>query len=129
MAFIRINHNLPDRIETMTEGYSPYFHTLHFSMPSDGHNVSEGNATRDYWGDPQIVYPPVIKTVQELIDDPAYADVEGLLYYHFDSWIEPLGFHDMDFEKIWVLDNVDGPPFRCYERYELDAGLAVVSLE
>lgn len=113
LAFIRLNFDLPKRVETLTEGYAPFFAELHFSMPSEGHNVTETNATRDYWWDPQLVYPPVQETLQIVLDDPEYAHIEGMLFYHFDAWIEPLGFGDMDFNKIWALDNADAPPYLC----------------
>lgn len=82
-------------------------------MPSDGVNASLTNITHDYWNNGEMPYPPVTATVQLLLDDPDSADIEGILWYHFDTWIEPLSFTGMDFEKIWQLDSNDGPPFQC----------------
>jgi hypothetical protein len=112
MASIRINHDLPERITTLREGYEPFFHTVHISMPHGDEDPQHTNYTRDFWNNGEKPYPPVAETVQFLIDDENSTEIEGILWYHFDSWIEPLSFTDMDFEKIWVLDASD-PQFWC----------------
>jgi hypothetical protein len=112
-AFIRINHNLPKRIETLTEGYAPFFHSLHFSMPEELHRVNETNLDRDYIADSFVPYPPMVDYLKLVLENPEYDELEGVLFYHFDSWISPLGFGNMDFNNLWVLDNQDAPPFIC----------------
>jgi hypothetical protein len=112
-AFIRINHNLPKRIETLTEGYAPFFHSLHFSMPEELHRVNETNLDRDYIADSFVPYPAMVDYLKLVLESPEHDDLEGVLFYHFDSWISPLGFANMDFNNLWVLDNQDGPPYFC----------------
>ena len=111
VASIRINHDLPERIVTLREGYEPFFHTVHISMPHGEEDPKQTNFTRDFWNNGETPYPPVVETVQFLLDQ-ADESVEGLIWYHFDSWIEPLAFHDMPFDKIWILDSSD-PQFQC----------------
>jgi hypothetical protein len=111
VASIRINHDLPERISTLREGYEPFFHTVHISMPHRDEDPKQTNYTRDFWDNSETPYPPVVETVQYLIEQ-ADDEVEGLLWYHFDSWIEPLSFGNMDFETIWVLD-AGNPTFQC----------------
>jgi hypothetical protein len=112
VASIRINHDLPERIPTLREGYEPFFHTVHISMPHGNEDPTQTNYTRDFWNNGEMPYPPVVDLVQFLVEDPGSADIEGLIWYHFDSWIEPLSFGGMDFEKLWVLDGSD-PQFWC----------------
>jgi hypothetical protein len=112
MASIRINHDLPERITTLRQGYEPFFHTVHISMPHGDEDPTQTNFTRDFWNNGEKPYPPVAETVQFLLDDENSTEVEGLIWYHFDSWIEPLSFTGMDFEKIWILDASD-PQFWC----------------
>ncbi|KAF2395650.1 hypothetical protein EJ06DRAFT_484915 [Trichodelitschia bisporula] len=112
MAFIRLNADLPKRVETLYEGYSPYFHSIHISMPESGHLGNETTIERDYCDDSFIIYDPVRATMKLILEDPAYDDVEGLLFFHFDAWVEPLSFHDMPMDKLWVLDK-GSIPYLC----------------
>lgn len=67
-----------------------------------------------------LVYTPITNLLQLMVDDPQYSHIDGMLYYHFDSWIQPMGYTDMDFDRIWYLDNPSdgGPPFRCMRKPE-----------
>lgn len=112
-AFIRLNHDLPKRIETLNEGYGPFFHSIHYSMPSENHLANETNLQRDYLVDSFLPYPSMIEYLKLLLADSSYDEVKGVLFYHFDAWIAPLGFADMDFNNLWVLDNPDAPGYIC----------------
>lgn len=125
IASIRINHDLPERITTLREGYEPFFHTVHISMPHRDEDPKQTNFTRDFWDNSETPYPPIVETVQYLIEQ-ADDEVEGLLWYHFDSWIEPLSFGNMDFEKFWVLDTRD-PPTQCVKDEKMLEGWSWVS--
>ncbi|KAF2668334.1 hypothetical protein BT63DRAFT_425654 [Microthyrium microscopicum] len=113
-GFIRINHDLPERVEQLTAGYEPFFDSLHFSMPAEGHDRNETNLERDYWNDSYWPYPAMVDYLQLVLNNDAeYGHLEGVLFFHFDAWIAPLSFNDMDFTKLWVLDKSTGPPYIC----------------
>ena len=117
VASIRINHDLPERIITLREGYEPFFHSVHISMPHGEEDPKQTNLTRDFWNNSETPYPPVVDLVEFMMEETDES-VEGLIWYHFDSWIEPLGFHDMDFSKIWILDSSD-PQFECVKNEKM----------
>jgi hypothetical protein len=111
LAFIRWNNAYPERIPYM-ENYRPFFRELHYSMP----NYTETTTLqKDGWTRFEETYQGVAETMQ-LILDTNEADMEdsinGLLFYHFDAWIDPMGFASMDFEQIWFPDAKD-PMFEC----------------
>lgn len=42
------------------------------------------------------------------------SEIDGMMFYHFDAWIDPLGFADDDFSKIWFPGAWNqGPTFQC----------------
>jgi hypothetical protein len=94
-AYVRFNHDLPEREKVVLEGYNPFFHTVHVSMPSEGHNTTELNRTRDFSDDAFVPYAPVADLLKTILDDPELSHVDGLLFFHFDAWVEPMSFFDM----------------------------------
>src|ERR1700761_5181892 len=84
LAFVRWNSYLPQRIEPI-RAYSPYFHTVHISMP-DVVNKNDTNATGIYydtWKENDQVYQQVKTTMELIMDDPE-SSVEGLLFFQHD---------------------------------------------
>jgi hypothetical protein len=113
LAFIRSNHDIPDRVTTLVEGYRPYFKTIHISMPAHEQNETYVDLTRDYYGDGMTPYLPVQRLLSWLDERGKLNEYDGLLYWHFDAWIEPLAFHDMDKTRIWLTTNGDGLKYKC----------------
>lgn len=125
VAFVRINHDLPEREQLIRKAYAPFFHTVHVSMPSNDakHDVSETTPERDYWNNAELPYPPVKDLLDLLLErEQAQAHsnitspkepIDGLLYFHFDAWIEPLQFHDMPRDRLWILNSGEMLPYKC----------------
>lgn len=119
LAMVRWNSGRPERIP-MIRKYEPFFHTIHISMPESMSNETETyhNITNDQYKDAFLIYQQVARTMQLALD--TQPDVEGLLYYHFDAWIDPLAWASSDFENIWYPSVVDaregafgGPQYTC----------------
>ncbi|UJR11839.1 hypothetical protein I4U23_016019 [Adineta vaga] len=106
LGFIRWNSLHPERIPLM-EKYRPFFAELHYSMPNYTTHIT---LTADGWKPFKDVYKAVASTMKIILLN--YSDIQGILYFHFDAWIQPLRFDDMDFRKIWFPDSVV-PPFKC----------------
>ncbi|KAF2668202.1 hypothetical protein BT63DRAFT_414231 [Microthyrium microscopicum] len=132
IAFIRINNYLPQREALVRKAYSPYFNTVHVSMPAKDpttHPPNETTLERDYWNDRFLPYQPVISLLS-LINSNSNAfsnpnatsnpnsalntTIDGLFYFHFDAWVEPLSFHDMPQNRIWILSNEASIPYECH---------------
>jgi FAD/FMN-containing dehydrogenase len=94
-AYVRFNHDLPEREKVVLEGYESFFDTVHVSMPSDGHNTTELNRTRDFSDDAFVPYARVADLLETILDDPELSHVDGMLFFHFDAWIDPMSFFDM----------------------------------
>jgi hypothetical protein len=133
LAVVRWNSEHPERFP-LVEKYAPFFHDLHFSMPNylKGEDVPEDyhNLTHDSATDSPHIYVDLAKTMKLLLNAPEgspEAEIEGLLYFHFDAWIDPMGYVGEDFSKIWIPDIPDipdedgkpgGPRFECMEHRE-----------
>ena len=114
MAYVRWNSHIPERIPTIME-YTPFFAGMHISMPQLSGKLPFNNLTADNYEDTMRIYSSVAQTMQDILDAPSNssaANMTGLMYFHFDSWVDPLGFSSEDLDKIWFLDGSD-PPFRC----------------
>ncbi|RFU28397.1 hypothetical protein B7463_g7933, partial [Scytalidium lignicola] len=124
LAMIRWNSNHPERMPLLAK-YGPFFHDVHFSMPDyvkdkpkDFHNL-----THDSSKDTFHIYLQVAKTMQFILDAPAdskTAEIDSLLFFHFDAWIDPLAFNGANMHNIWFPDVFDvappaggGPRFFC----------------
>jgi hypothetical protein len=133
LGFVRWNSEHRERIP-MLEKYAPFFHDLHFSMPNYVNDtdlpVGFYNLTHDSSGDSEHIYIDLAKMMQFLLDAPAGskdAEIDGLFYFHFDAWIDPLDYAGEDFTKIWFPDipdvglqygNPGGPRFECMQDKE-----------
>ncbi|KAE8451413.1 hypothetical protein EG329_004042 [Mollisiaceae sp. DMI_Dod_QoI] len=115
LAFIRFNSHRPERLPLLHK-YKPFFHTMHYSMPNstpDGPDFV--NTTHDNWENQLVMYLPMARTMQHILNQPPdspEASIKGVIYYHFDAWIDPMDFADEDFSKIWLArsmtDNGEG---------------------
>ncbi|CAF1493210.1 unnamed protein product [Adineta ricciae] len=106
LGFIRWNSLHPERIPVM-EKYRPFFAELHYSMPN---YTLKTNLTADGWAPYKDVYKVVGDTMNIILRQ--YPNIKGLLYFHFDAWLHPFRFDDMNFRKIWFPDSMT-PPFKC----------------
>jgi hypothetical protein len=114
MAYIRWNSKHEERISLIKDGYEPFFHTMHYSMPQILGRGNENfvNMTHDAWEDGYWGYQAVKNTMKVILKQTTEADIDGIMFFHFDVWLDPLGFADMDFDKIWFPDSED-PVYRC----------------
>ncbi|KAL9129687.1 MAG: hypothetical protein Q9217_001929 [Psora testacea] len=117
LAFIRINNKELDMRVPKMRAYEPFFQDIHISKPDDNHPNDDRytNITRDYLVDVNLVYKAVADTMQLILDAPPdsrTAQIQGVMYFHFDAWIDPLGFRHEDFDNFWLPDGED-PKYMC----------------
>lgn len=111
LAMIRWNAPLTERVPLLQK-YEPFFHTVHISMPNKTEIKepfrqdlkSDNNKFLD------LIYMQAALTMQEILDEQP--SIDGLLFFHFDAWIDPLRFKDMNRENIWLAVS-DSPRFLC----------------
>jgi hypothetical protein len=96
----------------ITRSYQPFFHTLHFSMPNYASEQPHdfNNLTHDSWQESTLGYKAIAQTMDLVLKTTD--EIEGLLFFHFDAWVDPLGFQDMDRQKIWYPDSPN-PRYMC----------------
>ena len=114
MAFIRINADRPDRISTVM-GYEPFFREVHVSMPSLTPNKHQLNLTHDSYEETFTAYKALGDTMKLVLDAPtndSASKIDGIFFFHFDIWLDPLAFAHEDFENIWLPD-MEGPRYLC----------------
>lgn len=116
VGFVRWNAAYLERIP-LIEKYEPFFHTIHYSIPNYVPDPPEGgkfvNITHSSWDNHENVYIPVADVMSLILNSSDYSSIDGLLFYHFDLWINPIEFMFMDYERIWstaiaCYDNKDG---------------------
>ncbi|OLN96061.1 CMP-sialic acid transporter 2 [Colletotrichum chlorophyti] len=119
MAMIRWNSARAERIPTL-EKYKPFFHTLHISMPNMFKEEAPEfhNLTHDQFPGTFTVYKQVSHTMKLILDTEP--EIDGLMYYHFDAWIDPLAWTGMNPYNIHfpaILDTAPpshgGPQYMC----------------
>lgn len=119
MAMIRWNSAHPERIPLL-EKYEPFFHTLHISMPNmfKDEDPEFHNMTHDQFPGTFTVYKQVARTMKLILD--TQPEIDGLMYYHFDAWIDPLGWTGMNPYNIHFPAIIDtappshgGPEYMC----------------
>ncbi len=114
MAFIRINGDRSERVPTVM-GYEPFFREIHISMPSLTPNKHQLNLTHDSYEETFTAYKALGDTMKLVLDAPANdsaSKIDGVFFFHFDIWLDPLAFAHEDFENIWLPD-MDGPRYLC----------------
>ncbi|TEA11053.1 CMP-sialic acid transporter 2 [Colletotrichum sidae] len=119
MAMIRWNSAHPERIPLLMK-YEPFFHTVHISMPNmmKDEDPEFHNITHDQFPGTFTVYKQVARTMKLILD--TQPDIDGLMYYHFDAWIDPLGWTGMNPYNIHFPAIIDtappshgGPEYMC----------------
>lgn len=114
MAFIRINGDRPERIQTVM-GYEPFFRETHISMPNLTPNKHQLNLTHDSFEQTFTAYKALGDTMKLVLDAPANdsaSKIDGIFFFHFDIWLDPMAFAQEDFENIWLPD-MEGPKYLC----------------
>lgn len=120
LAYVRWNSDgHPERMATI-DAYTPFFHTMHYSMPNYTPDKGKDyvNLTHDSWDESTLGYQAVAGTMQQILNGTN--DIDGIFFFHFDAWIDPIGFQDMDRRRIWFPDSPN-PKFLCMndtERYQ-----------
>ncbi|KAF6826422.1 hypothetical protein CMUS01_09449 [Colletotrichum musicola] len=119
LAMIRWNAKRTERIPLLLK-YQPFFHTVHVSMPEVMPDKPEDyhNLTHSQYGHHETVYMQVAHTMKLILDEQP--EIEGLFYFHFDSWIDPLAWADENRESMWFPTSHntrqfegDGPRYMC----------------
>lgn len=114
MAFIRINADRPERIPTVM-AYEPFFREIHISMPHLTPNKHQLNLTHDSFEQTFTAYKALGDTMKLILDAPvndSASQIDGIFFFHFDIWLDPMAFAHEDFENIWLPD-MDGPKYLC----------------
>ena len=114
MAFIRINANRPERIPTVM-AYEPFFRETHISMPNLTPNKHQLNLTHDSFEQTFTAYKALGDTMKLILDAPANdsaSQIDGIFFFHFDIWLDPMAFTHEVFENIWLPD-MEGPRYLC----------------
>ncbi|KAM0324835.1 hypothetical protein ACHAQA_007801 [Verticillium albo-atrum] len=119
LAMIRWNSAHPERIPLLMK-YAPFFHTIHISMPKllEDESPDFHNITHDQSPGTRVIFNQVARTMKLILDTEP--EIDGLLYYHFDAWIDPMAWSGMDRYSIWYPHIIDeappshgGPKFVC----------------
>jgi hypothetical protein len=112
LGMVRWNSKHSERVPFIRK-YEPFFHTLHLSLPDylNDTNLPVGyhNLTDDSWNDRLTPYVQVAKTMQLVLDNEP--EINGLLFFHFDAWIDPLDFAYENFNNMWIPDRSDPRDF------------------
>ncbi|UJR07104.1 hypothetical protein I4U23_011392 [Adineta vaga] len=82
LGFIRWNSAHRERISIM-EKYRPFFADLHYSMPG---YTSQLTYIADGWDRGATIYKVLGDTIQIILQN--YSAIEGILYFHFDDFID-----------------------------------------
>jgi hypothetical protein len=136
VAYVRWNDAKYSNRIPYARAYDPFFHTVHLSIPNstpDHHIEVSTNVTHDSWDKADTDYQGVAETMRVILDEsrnltarsisnssgseihtrPA-SEIDGLLFFHFDAWVDPLGFADEDPSKIWFPARHNQEPlFQC----------------
>ncbi|KZL75522.1 UDP-galactose transporter [Colletotrichum tofieldiae] len=119
LAMIRWNAKRMERVPLLLK-YKPFFHTVHISMPEmmDDKPDDYHNLTHSQYPHHQTIYMQVAHTMKLILDEQP--DIEGLMYFHFDSWIDPMAWVDENRQSIWYPTSHntrqfegDGPRYMC----------------
>jgi hypothetical protein len=114
LAMIRWNSAHPERIPQLMK-YQPFFHTVHISMPDLLPDLDPGfhNLTHDQFSATYTVYTQLARTMRLILAN--YPQIDGLMYYHFDAWIDPMAWSNMKQKNIWYPSTSDRAPKEVFE--------------
>ena len=117
MAFIRINQDRPERIPTVM-AYGPFFRETHISMPNLTPNKHQLNLTHDSFQQTFTAYKALGDTMKLILDAPtndSASQIDGIFFFHFDIWLDPMAFAQEDFKNIWIpdMEPPKGPKYLC----------------
>ncbi|KAJ0162632.1 hypothetical protein CTA2_4249 [Colletotrichum tanaceti] len=119
IAMIRWNTKRTERVPLLLK-YKPFFHTVHISMPEmmDDKPKDYHNLTHSQYAYHETIYIQVAKTMKLILDEQP--EIEGLMYFHFDSWIDLMAWVDENRQSIWYPTSHntrqfegDGPRYMC----------------
>ncbi|KAK1959749.1 hypothetical protein LY78DRAFT_685694 [Colletotrichum sublineola] len=121
LAMIRWNSKRMERVPLLMK-YEPFFHTVHVSMPDvmEDKPADYHNLTHSQYPHHETVYVQVARTMKLILDEQP--EIEGLMYFHFDSWIDPMAWMDTNRESIWfptthntrqINGDAYGPRYMC----------------
>ncbi|KAM4055037.1 nucleotide-sugar transporter [Hirsutella rhossiliensis] len=100
LAMVRWNTPYPERIPRIME-YQPFFDTVHISVPDmmPEQPPEHYNWTHDQFPTTNLIYRQVANMMKLVL--AGRPDIKGLMYFHFDAWLDPLGWNDTDFDNMW----------------------------
>ncbi|RDA86150.1 hypothetical protein CP532_3056 [Ophiocordyceps camponoti-leonardi (nom. inval.)] len=110
LAMVRWNSAHPERVPQIMK-YEPFFDTIHISMPGMMSDQPKTfyNWTHDQFEGTFTIYVQVAKTMQMVLAEKP--DIKGLMYFHFDAWLDPLAWDDINWENMWITKGT--PPHQC----------------
>lgn len=82
-------------------------------MPNEttpGPGLNKTSLTEDAAKITPLIYRQVAFTLQVILD--TQPEITGLFYFHFDSWIDPLAWSDVNLENVYfpfLTDKTKGP--------------------
>jgi hypothetical protein len=105
VAFISIQKDLPGLEDSLRKAYSPLFHTVHISLPpnADEKLSAQSTVTKDRRSKASEQYMNVHSILKGTGSSSNFSDVDGILSFQSDSFINPLYFSKLDASKIWSL--------------------------
>ncbi|PHH81140.1 hypothetical protein CDD82_1283 [Ophiocordyceps australis] len=109
LAMVRWNSAYLERIPNIRK-YDPFFDTVHISIPDKDASTEPAHSwSEDNYADTFTIYHQVSRMMQMVLTSKP--DIKGLMYYHFDSWLDPFGFNDTDWNNMWF--SYSSPAYTC----------------
>ncbi|PHH66650.1 hypothetical protein CDD81_6487 [Ophiocordyceps australis] len=117
LAMVRWNSPYPERIPHIRK-YDPFFDTVHISIPDQNASAEPAHSwTQDNYAGTFTIYHQVSRMMQMVLAEKP--DIKGLMYYHFDSWLDPFGFNSTDWNNMWI--SYGSPYYRCMKSPDEDS--------
>ncbi|EQL03355.1 UDP-galactose transporter [Ophiocordyceps sinensis CO18] len=113
LAFVRWNSAHPERIPFVMK-YEPFFRSIHLSIPDMMPAPVARNMTHDGFNETFLIYREVANVMKMVL--AGQPQVDGLMYFHFDGWLDPMRWNSTDRDGIlFARTSTDpqGPLFRC----------------
>jgi hypothetical protein len=116
VGFVRWNAPYLERIP-LIEKYEPFFKSIHYSIPTyPNEDATFLNLTHSSWDNHENVYVSVAQFMSLILSssEESHSSISGILYFHFDAWIDPIEFTHQDFSRIWYPDSAN-PSHSCFD--------------